>query len=118
MGIFLGVDVGTVSLKVVVLGDEASNEVLSNSVQRSDLLRRPAQSELSDPKLSKHLLVAEYIKPVKNLSKLPPLLFLFFEREVKLLPFDEAFLQHPSTKLHPGTCQYSVLFAVQHIPKP
>ena len=32
MGIFLGVDVGTVSLKVVVLGDEASNEVLSNSV--------------------------------------------------------------------------------------
>jgi predicted CoA-substrate-specific enzyme activase len=62
MGVFLGVDVGTVSLKVVVLGDEASHEVLSNSLQRSDLLRRPAQNELSDPKLSKYLLVAEYTR--------------------------------------------------------
>jgi predicted CoA-substrate-specific enzyme activase len=62
MGVFLGIDVGTVSLKVVVLGDEASHDVLSNSVQRSDLLRRPAQSELTDPKLSKHLLVAEYTR--------------------------------------------------------
>lgn len=62
MGVFLGVDIGTVSLKVVALADEASGDILSHAVERCDLLRRPSQNELSNPKLSAQLLLGAYTR--------------------------------------------------------
>lgn len=60
MGVFLGVDVGTVSLKVAVVGDENCADILANAARSSTLFVRPADDELTDPQLSSRLLVTEY----------------------------------------------------------
>jgi predicted CoA-substrate-specific enzyme activase len=62
MGVFLGIDVGTVSLKVAVVGDASSRDILSKARDRSGLFFKPEPGELAHPVLSSHLLVTAYTR--------------------------------------------------------
>jgi predicted CoA-substrate-specific enzyme activase len=55
MGVFIGIDVGTVSLKIAVVGDEVKQ--LS---RETDLFVRPSDAELTDPRVSSALVVTPY----------------------------------------------------------
>jgi predicted CoA-substrate-specific enzyme activase len=62
MGVFLGIDVGTVSLKVAVICDEPSPDLLQSASRHDDLFFRPSRDELTNPKLSSQLLVTPYTR--------------------------------------------------------
>ena len=62
MGVFLGIDVGTVSLKVAAIGDDESLELLRTASALEDLFYQPPGNELSNPKLASRLLVTHYTR--------------------------------------------------------
>ncbi len=62
MGVFLGIDVGTVSLKVAAVGDDGSLELLRTASALEDLFFRPPGDELSNPNLASRLLVTHYTR--------------------------------------------------------
>jgi predicted CoA-substrate-specific enzyme activase len=61
MGLFLGIDVGAVSLKMAVLADEPSVETLRRAAS-GDLFHVPSGEELTDPDLSSRVLVTHYAR--------------------------------------------------------
>jgi predicted CoA-substrate-specific enzyme activase len=62
MGVILGIDVGTVSLKLAVLCDEESLELLQAASGHNELFFRPDGDELTNPKLSAQILVTPYTR--------------------------------------------------------
>ena len=65
MQIFLGIDVGTVSLKIALLFEGPWRDMLDPSSQIKDLFYQPKHSHHSNPPLSDSLLVTKYY-PLKG----------------------------------------------------
>lgn len=57
MGVFIGIDVGTVSLKIAVVGDE-----VKALPRGTDLFFRPSTIEVTDPRVSSVLVVTPYTR--------------------------------------------------------
>lgn len=57
MGVFIGIDVGTVSLKIAVIGEETGK-----TANNSDLFYKPKEKELTDQRISSVLLVTPYAR--------------------------------------------------------
>jgi len=62
MGIFIGIDVGTVSVKVALIATDDAREILGAASARDDLFYRPAAGEVCDPRLASNLLVNWYTR--------------------------------------------------------
>jgi predicted CoA-substrate-specific enzyme activase len=60
MSIFLGIDVGTVSVKIALVSDENSRKTLQSASKSEDLFYRPACQEKINEKISSNLLVTKY----------------------------------------------------------
>ena len=62
MGMFLGIDVGTVSLKLAIVGDEGSRDSLHRAATDHGLFYRPSDEELTNPDLASRILVTHYAR--------------------------------------------------------
>jgi predicted CoA-substrate-specific enzyme activase len=86
MALFLGVDVGTVSLKVAVVGDDRSLEALRVAADSGDLFHRPPGDEVGNRDLASKVLVTAYTRikgnPVRSTWEL-------LNRVLETLPKDE-----------------------------
>ena len=60
MSVFLGIDVGTVSVKIALVIDEESRKTLQNASLQDDLFYRPSGIEKINKRISSKLLVTNY----------------------------------------------------------
>ena len=86
MGLFLGIDVGTVSLKVAIVGDDRSLDTLQRAAASRELYYHASGEELTNPDLASRLLVTHYTRikgnPVQSTWEL-------LDRVLKTVPVDE-----------------------------
>ena len=62
MGVYVGIDVGTVSLKIGLIGDDGARGALSLAARDSELFYRPPDDTVADPSLSARVLVTRYAR--------------------------------------------------------
>ncbi len=60
MGIFLGIDIGTVSVKIAALKDEHTSNIHWNSIRKANLFNQFPNDKFITKKLSSNLLVSKY----------------------------------------------------------
>jgi predicted CoA-substrate-specific enzyme activase len=62
MGLFLGIDVGAVSLKVAVVSDGQSSDALRRAAGAAELYYQPSGEEVTNADLASRLLVTHYVR--------------------------------------------------------
>ncbi len=62
MSVFLGIDVGNVSVKIALVIDEESRKTLQNASLQEDLFYRPSGIEKINKSISSNLLVTNYLR--------------------------------------------------------
>jgi predicted CoA-substrate-specific enzyme activase len=60
MSIFLGIDIGTVTLKIAMVGDSTSRDIFLRAFESNGIFYRPQRREKINQDLSKNLLVTSY----------------------------------------------------------
>ncbi len=60
MGIFLGIDIGTVSIKIAALKDEQTSDKYWNTIKRKNLFDQLPDDQFINKKLSPYFLVSKY----------------------------------------------------------
>ncbi len=86
MSIFLGIDVGTVSVKIALVSDENSHKTLQDALKSEDLFYCPSRQEKINEGISSDLLVTKYYRikgsPVRGTYRL-------LKRIMEIIPSDE-----------------------------
>jgi activator of 2-hydroxyglutaryl-CoA dehydratase len=86
MSIFLGIDVGTVSVKIALVSDQNSHKILQGASKSEDLFYRPSYQEKINEKISSNVLVTKYHRlkgsPVRGTYR-------FLKRIMEIIPAGE-----------------------------